>query len=251
MNEQLIFGRIAVLEALKSGRPIEKLYMLKPPYSGSIQQIAGIARSEGLPVQLVERPRLDQLCEKGNHQGVAAIVAAYPYAEWTDILKAAREKGEPPFLIICESIQDPHNLGAILRSADAAGVHGVIISRHHAVGLTEAVAKTAAGALEYVPVAQVTNIAQLIESLKKEGIWTAAADMDGQSVYQTDLTGPMAVVIGGEHEGVSRLVRERCDFTVSLPMKGQVTSLNASVAAGILMFEIARQRGDFSAAAKK
>ena len=169
-------------------------------------------------------------------------MAAYSYVTWQDILDKAAERGETPFLIICESIQDPHNLGAILRSADAAGVHGVIISQHRAVGLTEAVAKTAAGALEYVPVARVSSVAKLIDELKKEGIWTAAADMDGHPLYGTNLSGPLAVVIGGEHEGVSRLVRERCDFIISLPMKGRVTSLNASVAAGVIMFEIARQR---------
>lgn len=242
MNEQLIFGRIAVLEALKAGRPIDRLYTLKPPYTGSIREIVAKAKAQGVPMQEVERARLDQLCEKGNHQGVAAAVAAYSYVTWQDILDKAAERGETPFLIICESIQDPHNLGAILRSADAAGVHGVIISQHRAVGLTEAVAKTAAGALEYVPVARVSSVAKLIDELKKEGIWTAAADMDGHPLYGTNLSGPLAVVIGGEHEGVSRLVRERCDFIISLPMKGRVTSLNASVAAGVIMFEIARQR---------
>jgi 23S rRNA (guanosine2251-2'-O)-methyltransferase len=242
MNEQMIYGRIAVLEALKAGRPIDKLYILKPPYTGSIQQIAAKARAMKIPMQEVERERLDQLCDKANHQGVAAVTAAYPYVEWQDIVQRAKDKGEAPFLILCESIQDPHNLGAILRTADAAGVHGVIISQRHAVGLTDAVAKTAAGALEYVPVARVNNMARLIDDLKKEGIWTAAADMDGQLIYQTDLRGPIAVVIGGEHEGVSRLVRERCDYIVRLPMKGEVTSLNASVAAGIMMFEIGRQR---------
>ncbi len=242
MNEQLIFGRIAVLEALKAGRPIEKLYLQKGAVNGSVREIVGKARSMGLLITEVDKERLDTLCENGNHQGVAAMAAAYDYADWMDFRKIAEEKGEAPFVIICESIQDPHNLGAILRTADAAGVHGVIISARHSVGLTEAVAKTAAGALEYVPVAKVGNISRLVEQMKDDGYWIAAADMDGTEIYKTDLTGPIAVVIGGEHEGVSRLVRERCDYIVSLPMKGAVTSLNASVAAGIFMFEIVRQR---------
>ncbi|MCI8632718.1 MAG: 23S rRNA (guanosine(2251)-2'-O)-methyltransferase RlmB [Lachnospiraceae bacterium] len=242
MTDSIIYGRNTVLEAIKAGREIEKLYLSRPPHSGSLIQIAGLAKKKRILIQETDKAKLDTLCDKGNHQGVVALCAASQYAEVADILRRAEEKGEAPFLLICESIQDPHNLGAILRSAEAAGVHGVIISRHHAVGLTEAVAKTAAGALEYMPVAKVASVAKLIEELKQQGIWTACADMDGQSVYQTDLKGPLALIIGGEHEGITRLVKERCDFVVSLPMKGQVTSLNASVAAGILLFEALRQR---------
>ena len=242
MTDSIIYGRNAVLEAIKAGREIEKLYLSRAPHSGSLIQIAGLAKKKRILIQETDKAKLDALCEKGNHQGVVAMCAASQYAEVADILKRAEEKGEAPFILICESIQDPHNLGAILRSAEAVGIHGVIVSRHHAVGLTEAVAKTAAGALEYMPVAKVASVAKLIDELKQQGIWTACADMDGQSVYQTDLKGPLALVIGGEHEGITRLVKERCDFVVSLPMKGQVTSLNASLAAGVLLFEALRQR---------
>lgn len=242
MSDSIIYGRNAVLEAIRAGRPIEKLYVSRPPHTGSLIQIVNLAKRKRILLQEADKSRLDQLADHGNHQGVVAACMASEYAEVEDIFRRAAEKGEAPFILVCESIQDPHNLGAILRSAEAAGVHGVIVSRHNAVGLTEAVAKTAAGALEYVPVAKVSSIAKLVEELKERGVWTACADMDGQSVYQTDLKGPLALIIGGEHEGITRLVRERCDFVVSLPMKGKVTSLNASVAAGILMFEALRQR---------
>ena len=242
MNGQLIYGRIAVLEALKSGRPIDKLFLQKGNSEGSVREIVARAKEARVLISEVEKEKLDTLCEKANHQGVCAMVAAYDYVDWESFRERAEEKGEAPFVLICESIQDPHNLGAIIRSADAAGVHGVIISERHSVGLTEAVAKTAAGALEYVPVARVGNVARTIDEMKKQGYWIAAADMDGSEIYKTDLTGPIAVVVGGEHEGVSRLVREKCDYIVSLPMKGKVTSLNASVAAGVVMFEILRQR---------
>lgn len=242
MSNSVIYGRNAVLEAIKAGRPIEKLYVSRAPHTGSLVQIVGLAKKNRILFQEVDKQKLDGLCEKANHQGAVAVCPASEYAEVSDILKIAEEKGEPPFLLICESIQDPHNLGAILRSAEAAGIHGVIVSKHHAVGLTEAVAKTAAGALEYMPVAKVASVAKLVDELKEQGIWTACADMDGQSVYETDLKGPLALIIGGEHEGITRLVKERCDFVISLPMKGKVTSLNASVAAGILMFEALRQR---------
>lgn len=241
-QSSMIYGRNAVLEALKSGRAIEKLYVTRPPHTGSLAAIIRQAKGQRIVVQETDRARLDEMAQKGNHQGVIAIGAQTQYVEVEDILKKAEEKGEAPFLVICESIQDPHNLGAILRSAEAAGVHGVIVSKHHAVGLTESVAKTAAGALEYVPVAKVSSIAKLVEDLKKRGIWTACADMDGESVYRVNLKGPLALVIGGEHEGVTPLVKKRSDFVVSLPMKGKVTSLNASVAAGILIFEALRQR---------
>lgn len=241
-QSSMIYGRNAVLEALKSGRAIEKLYVTRPPHTGSLAAIIRQAKGQRIVVQETDRARLDEMAQKGNHQGVIAIGAQTQYVEVEDMLKKAEEKGEAPFLVICESIQDPHNLGAILRSAEAAGVHGVIVSKHHAVGLTEAVAKTAAGALEYVPVAKVSSVAKLVEDLKKRGIWTACADMDGESVYRVNLKGPLALVIGGEHEGVTPLVKKRSDFVVSLPMKGKVTSLNASVAAGILIFEALRQR---------
>lgn len=238
-----IYGRNAVSETLKSGRSIEKMFVDKPPYQGSLQMIVAKAKEMRIPIQVCDREKLNELAQDGHHQGVVVQCAATEYVDVEDILKKAEEKGEAPFLLICESIQDPHNLGAILRTAECVGVHGVVVSKHNAVGLTEAVAKTAAGALEYVPVAKVSSIAKLVEDLKKRGIWTACADMDGQNIYETNLKGPLALVIGGEHEGITRLVKERCDFVVSLPMKGKVTSLNASVAAGILMYEAAHQRG--------
>lgn len=242
MSDSVIYGRNAVLEALKSGRTIEKLFVEKPPYTGSLGSIIAKARKEHILIQECEKEKLNDLADGGNHQGVVAACAAVEYVEVEDILKVAADRGEAPFILICESIQDPHNLGAIIRTAECAGVHGVIVSKHHAVGLSDAVAKTAAGALEYVPVAKVSSVAKLIDDLKKQGIWTACADMDGSSIYKTDLKGPLALVIGGEHEGITRLVKEKCDFTVSLPMKGKVTSLNASVAAAILMYEAAHQR---------
>lgn len=242
MSESVIYGRNAVLEALKAGRPIEKLYVDRPPYTGSLGSIVNQAKKARILVTECDREKLSEMAGGGNHQGVVAACSAVDYVEVDDILKKAEEKGEAPFLLICESIQDPHNLGAIIRTAECAGVHGVVISRHHAVGLSDAVAKTAAGALEYMPIAKVSSVAKLVEELKDKGIWTACADMDGQDVYKTNLKGPLALVIGGEHEGITRLVKERCDFVVSLPMKGNVTSLNASVAAGILMYEAAHQR---------
>lgn len=242
MSESVIYGRNAVLEALKAGRPIEKLYVDRPPYTGSLGSIVNQAKKARILVTECDREKLSEMAGGGNHQGVVAACSAVDYVEVDDILKKAEEKGEAPFLLICESIQDPHNLGAIIRTAECAGVHGVVISRHHAVGLSDAVAKTAAGALEYIPIAKVSSVAKLVEELKDKGIWTACADMDGQDVYKTNLKGPLALVIGGEHEGITRLVKERCDFVVSLPMKGNVTSLNASVAAGILMYEAAHQR---------
>ena len=236
----VIFGRNSVMEALKSGHDIDKI--LVSGQEGSIKKIVGLAKDRGIPVMNSESKTLDKISDNGNHQGVVAACAAVEYVEVEDILKLAADRGEAPFILICESIQDPHNLGAIIRTAECAGVHGVIVSKHHAVGLSDAVAKTAAGALEYVPVAKVSSVAKLIDDLKKQGIWTACADMDGSSIYKTDLKGPLALVIGGEHEGITRLVKEKCDFTVSLPMKGKVTSLNASVAAAILMYEAAHQR---------
>lgn len=244
MNDTTLYGRNAVLEAIRAGRGIEKLYIAKGTSGGSMTAILGEARKRRILVQEVERDRLNELTEGGNHQGVVAACSAVAYADLEDIFKRAEERGESPLLLICESIQDPHNLGAILRTAEAAGVHGVVVSKHHAVGLTQAVAKTAAGALEHIPVVKVSSVAKLLDDLKKRGLWTACADMDGQNIYQTDLRGPMALVIGGEHEGISRLVKERCDYVVSLPMKGKVTSLNASVAAALFMYEVVRQRAN-------
>ena len=241
MDNDLIIGRNPVTEALKSGRTVEKLMVAKGSEK-SLSKLIAMAKDAGVPVYYNDKSRMDKIAGGGAHQGVAASCAAVSYVEVEDILKRAEDKGEAPFLVVCESIQDPHNLGAILRTAECAGVHGVIISKHSAVGLTDVVAKTAAGALEYVPVAKVSSVAKLVDDLKKRGIWTACADMDGTSIYQTDLKGPLALIIGGEHEGITRLVKERCDFVVSLPMKGHVTSLNASVAAGILMYEAAHQR---------
>ena len=192
---------------------------------------------------MMAKERLDQLSETGKHQGVIAQAAAYRYAEVEDMLKLAEEKGEPPFLFILDGIEDPHNLGAIIRTANLAGAHGVIIPKRRAVGLTSTVARTSAGAINYTPVAKVTNLKQTMEQLKKEGMWFVCADMDGTPYYQMDLKGPMGLVIGNEGEGVSRLIKETCDFVASIPMKGDIDSLNASVAAGVLAFEIARQRG--------
>lgn len=244
-NKSVIVGRNAVMEALKSGHGIECLYAQRPPYTGSLGQIVAMAKKQNLLVKEAGKAKLDELAAGENHQGVVAMVQAYEYVEVEDILAAAKDKGEAPFIVILESIQDPHNLGAILRTADACGVHGVLISRRHAVGLTAAVAKTAVGAAEYVPVAKVGNMARTIEELQKAGVWVACADMDGEVACRTNLKGPMALVVGGEHEGVSRLVKEKCDYVVKLPMKGHVNSLNASVAAGALMYEIVRQR-DFT-----
>lgn len=246
MEEQsVITGRNAVLEALKSGRGIECLYVQKPPYTGSLARIVSEARAKKILIREAGRARLEELSGGENHQGVAALVQAYEYVEVEDIIGYAAERGEPVFLLLLESIQDPHNLGAILRTADACGVHGVLVSKRHSAGLTAAVVKTAAGACEYVRVAKIGNMAQTVESLKKQGIWVACADMDGEIACRVNLKGPLALVIGGEHEGVSRLVREKCDYIVKLPMKGHVNSLNASVAAGALLYEIVRQR-DFT-----
>lgn len=242
MSEHKIYGRVAVTEALKAGRPFEKIYLQKPPYTGSIVPIVREAKKRHIPISLCDSSRLSELSEGGVHQGVVALVSPVSFVTVDDILSKAQEKGEMPFILVLESIQDPRNLGAILRTAECAGVHGVVMSKHHAAPLTDACAKTAAGALEYVPIAMVSSTANLIEDLKKRGIWTACADMDGENLYQADLKGPLALVIGGEHEGITRLVKERCDFSLSLPMKGHITSLNASVAAALFMYEVVRQR---------
>lgn len=240
--EDKIIGRNPVLEAIRSGRSVDKILVKKGRYAGSVVPIIKKAKDAGIIVQEVDIKKLDVIAEGGNHQGVIAYVSAYEYVGVKDILDKAREKGEPPFVIICDKITDPHNLGAILRSANCAGAHGVIIPKRNSAGLNSVVAKTSAGAVEYTPVAKVTNIASVIDELKKEGLWIAAADMDGEEMYKVDLTGSLGLVIGSEGEGISRLVREKCDFIASIPMAGQINSLNASVAAGVLMYEALRQR---------
>lgn len=241
-EEFTIEGRNAVIEAYRAGRPIDKLFVLDGCQDGPILTIKREAKAKGTPVKFVTKERLDQLSETGHHQGVIAYAAAYEYAEVEEILENARKKGEPPFLFLLDSIEDPHNLGAIIRTANLAGAHGVIVPKNRAAGLTAVVAKTSAGALNFTPVARVTNLAKTIEELKKEGIWFVCADMGGTQMYDLNLTGPIGLVIGNEGEGVGRLVREKCDMIASIPMKGDIDSLNASVAAGVLAYEIVRQR---------
>lgn len=241
-HEFTIEGRNAVMEAFRSGKCIDKLYVLDGCQDGPVLSIKREAKKQDTIIRYVDKERLDQLSETGKHQGVIAYAAAYEYAEVEDILNAAKEKGEDPFVVLLDNIEDPHNLGAIIRTAHLAGAHGVIIPKNRAVGLTATVARTSAGALNYIPVAKVTNLSKTIEELKKEGLWFAAADMDGTVMYDANLTGPIGLVIGSEGEGVSRLVKEKCDYIVSIPMKGQIDSLNASVAAGVLAYEIVRQR---------
>ena len=241
MSEQ-IEGRNAVLEAFRSGKCVDKLFILDGCQDGPVRTIAREARKTDTIINYVSKERLDQLSETHAHQGVIAQVAAYDYSTVDEILARAEEKGEAPFLIILDNVEDPHNLGAIIRTANLAVAHGVIIPKRRAVGLTSTVAKTSAGAINYTPVAKVTNIVRTIEELKEKGIWFVCADMGGETMYDLDLTGPMGLVIGNEGEGVSRLVREACDFTASIPMKGDIDSLNASVAAGVLAYEIVRQR---------
>ena len=241
MSEQ-IEGRNAVLEAFRSGKCVDKLFILDGCQDGPVRTIAREARKTDTIINYVSKERLDQLSETHAHQGVIAQVAAYDYSTVDEILARAEEKGEAPFFIILDNVEDPHNLGAIIRTANLAGAHGVIIPKRRAVGLTSTVAKTSAGAINYTPVAKVTNIVRTIEELKEKGIWFVCADMGGETMYDLDLTGPMGLVIGNEVEGVSRLVREACDFTASIPMKGDIDSLNASVAAGVLAYEIVRQR---------
>lgn len=238
----VIEGRNAVLEAFRSGKPVDKLFVLDGCQDGPVRTIVREAKKHDTIIQFVEKERLSQLSETGKHQGVVAFAAAYEYAEVEDMLELARQKGEDPFLILLDNIEDPHNLGAIIRTANLAGAHGVIIPKRHAAGLTSTVAKTSAGALNYTPVAKVSNLGQTIEELKKEGMWFVCADMGGDLMYNLNLTGPMGVVIGNEGEGVSRLVKEKCDFVAAIPMKGDIDSLNASVAAGILAYEVVRQR---------
>ena len=243
MTENKIEGRNAVLEAFRSGKTVDKLYILDGCQDGPVRTIAREARKHDTIIQYVAKERLDQISETGKHQGVIAVAASYEYATVEDILAKAKEKGEPPFILLLDNIEDPHNLGAIIRTANLAGAHGVIIPKRRAAGLTAVVARTSAGALNYTPVAKVTNLKTVMEQLKKEGMWFVCADMGGTAYYDLNLKGPIGLVIGNEGEGVSRLVKENCDFVASIPMKGDIDSLNASVAAGILAFEIARQRG--------
>lgn len=230
------------MEAFRSGKTIDRVYVLKGCQDGPINSILREARKHDTLVNFVAKERLDQMSETGKHQGVIASAAAYAYAEVEDMLKLAEENGEPPFLFLLDDIEDPHNLGAIIRTANLAGAHGVIIPKRRAVGLTATVARTSAGALNYTPVAKVTNLSATIEELKEKGMWFVCADMGGTTMYDLNLTGPIGLVIGNEGDGVSRLVKEKCDFVASIPMKGEIDSLNASVAAGVLAYEIVRQR---------
>lgn len=241
-QEFTIEGRNAVIEAYRAGKPIDKLFILEGCQDGPIMTIKREAKKQDTVVKYVTRERLDQMSETGRHQGVIAYAGAYEYAEVEDILKNAEEKGEEPFIFLLDNIEDPHNLGAIIRTANLVGAHGVIIPKNRAAGLTAAVARTSAGALNYTPVARVTNLAKTIEDLKKKGLWFVCADMEGTVMYELNLRGPIGLVIGSEGEGVGRLVKEKCDMVASIPMRGNIDSLNASVAAGVLAYEILRQR---------
>lgn len=241
-EEFTIEGRNAVIEAFRSGKPIDKVFILDGCQDGPMVTIRREAKKKDVMIKYVTKERLDQMSETGKHQGVIAYAAAYEYAEVSDILEKAKEKGEDPFIFILDNIEDPHNLGAIIRTANLAGAHGVIIPKNRAVGLTATVAKASAGALNYTPVAKVTNLSQTIEELKKEGLWFVCADMDGEIMYRQNLTGPIGLVIGNEGEGVGRLVKSKCDLVARIPMQGDIDSLNASVAAGVLAYEVVRQR---------
>ncbi len=241
-EEFTIEGRNAVIEAFRSGKPIDKVFILDGCQDGPMVTIRREAKKKDVMIKYVTKERLDQMSETGKHQGVIAYAAAYEYAEVSDILEKAKENGEDPFIFILDNIEDPHNLGAIIRTANLAGAHGVIIPKNRAVGLTATVAKASAGALNYTPVAKVTNLSQTIEELKKEGLWFVCADMDGEIMYRQNLTGPIGLVIGNEGEGVGRLVKSKCDLVARIPMQGDIDSLNASVAAGVLAYEVVRQR---------
>ena len=241
-QELTIEGRNTVIEAFRSGKTVDKIYIQQGCQDGPVMTIKREAKKQDTLVKYVSKERLDQISQTGKHQGVIALIAAYEYASLEEILEGARKEGEAPFIFLLDNIEDPHNLGAIIRTANLAGAHGVVIPKNRAAGLTATVARTSAGALNYTPVAKVTNIAKTIEELKKEGLWFVCADMGGQTMYELDLKGPIGLVIGNEGDGVSRLVREKCDFIASIPMKGAIDSLNASVAAGVLAYEIVRQR---------
>ncbi len=241
-EEMKIEGKNAVLEAFRSGKTIDKLYVLDGNRDSGIQTITREAKKHDTLIKFVPKEQLDQMSDTKHHQGVVALAAAYAYASVDDILQIAKEKEEPPFVILLDGIEDPHNLGAIIRTANLAGAHGVIIPKHRAAGLTATVARTSAGALNYTPVAKVTNLSNTIEQLKKEGLWFVCADMGGESMYKLNLTGPIGLVVGNEGSGVSKNIRENCDMTAAIPMKGSIDSLNASVAMGVLAYEIVRQR---------
>ena len=242
VSSSLIFGRNPVMEAYRSGRTVDKLFVLDGCRDGAVLSIIREAKKQETIINFVKKERLDRLSENGAHQGVVAQIAAYSYSEVEDILANAKEKGEDPFVIILDCIEDPHNLGSIIRTADQAGAHGVIIPKHRAAGLTPAAAKASAGAVNYVPVARVTNLAQTIDDLKEKGLWFVCADMDGDIMYNVNMKGPIGLVIGNEGSGVSRLIKEKCDLTARVPMKGHIDSLNAGVACGVLAYEIVRQR---------
>ena len=241
-EEYTIEGRNAVMEAFRAGKTIDKLFVQDGCHDGAVNSITREARKQDTIITYVAKERLDQMSTTGKHQGVIAQAAAYEYGEIEDIFAKAEEKGDPPFVFLLDEIEDPHNLGAIIRTANLVGAHGVIIPKRRAAGLTATVVKASAGALNYTPVVKVTNMAQTIEELKKRGLWFVCADMEGETMYRLNLTGPIGLVIGNEGEGVSRLVREKCDYVAAIPMKGEIDSLNASVAAGVLAYEILRQR---------
>lgn len=241
-STDLIIGRNAISEALKSGRAIDTLLVIRGERNGSVGRIIAECKQKGIVVKEVDKKKLDFMCPKGNHQGVVAYAAVHEYSSVEDIFALAEQRGEDPFIIICDELEDPHNLGAIIRTAETSGAHGIIIPKRRNASLSWAVGKSSAGAVEYVPVARVGNLASTVEELKKRGLWIYSADMDGQNWCETDFSGPVGLVVGSEGFGVSRLIREKSDFIVSLPMKGKITSLNASVAAGILMYEVCRQR---------
>lgn len=241
-NENQLEGRNAILEALKNGREIDKIFIRKGNTDGTLKKIVAMATDKGIVVQKIPSEKMDFMSQTKNHQGIIAYVSVQQYSTLEDILNSAKEKGEDPFIVILDEITDTHNLGAIIRSAEAAGVHGIIIPKRRSAGLNATVGKTSAGAVEYVPVAKVTNLSNTIEDLKKEGLWIACADAEGENYFESNLKGPIAVVIGNEGDGVSRLIKEKCDFTVSIPMFGKISSLNASVAGGLIMYEIVRQR---------
>ncbi len=241
-EELAIEGRNPVLEAFRAGKTIDKLYILDGSQDGPVKSILREAKKTDTIIQFVPKERLDQLSESKKHQGVIALAAAYEYAQVDELLELAKKKGEPPFLILLDNIEDPHNLGAIIRTANVVGAHGIIIPKRRAAGLTSTVAKTSAGAINYTPVAKVTNLTKTIKELKEKGMWFVCADMAGKSMYEIDMKGPIGLVIGNEGEGVSKLVKETCDFAASIPMKGEIDSLNASVATGVLAYEIVRQR---------
>ena len=241
-EEFVIEGRNAVIEAFRAGKTVDKLFVLDHCKEGSMNTVLREAKKHDTIINYVKKERLDQMSETGKHQGVIAYIAAFEYATVDDILKKAEDKGEPPFVVILDDIEDPHNLGAIIRTANLAGAHGIIIPKHRAAGLTATAVKASAGAVSYTPVAKVTNISKTIEELKDKGLWFVCADMGGTTMYDLDLKGPIGLVVGNEGKGVSRLVKEKCDFIASIPMFGDIDSLNASVATGVLAYEIVRQR---------